>query len=592
MQNDRTDFIAEQTRDRVRLIWLRRGPANALHGPMIAELGRALANAGADPAVGGIVLAAEGAVFCAGADPSELTRTKGSGLAELCRALETGGKPVVAALQGNAFGAGLELALAAHARIALPAARLALPEVALGLVPAAGATQRLPRLVGAAPALRLLTQGAPLTAAEALAIGLVDHVVEDHLIDRAIALASELATRPLISAEDRREGMRDMATYRAALTTARARAEAGRMPAPIRLVECVEAAVLLPYEMGLAFERAAFEDMVASPEAQALMHAFQAERRALQPPPALAGRPAPRLATLGLWGGGGALADVARQALSAGLKVVLATPDRATLVAALERIAARQEEMVTAGQLSPAARDADWGRLTGTTGIEALSGADLVLHTPEAGAAALPATLPRAALGDGGGLSFFPAPATGLLSEVVIPEGQPPEPLALTYGLARRLGGKVVTCGAGGPLDARLRATLARVVGWLEGQGHARDTVATALAAYGIGAGARGRLPAPPPGSADLLAACLAALACEGLRLMDEGTTPRAGDIDAAATISGLFPRWEGGPMYQAQRRGLMVLRADLRARAATAPALFTPPPLLDRLIAEGRRLE
>ena len=73
---------------------------------------------------------------------------------------------------------------------------------------------------------------------------------------------------------------------------------------------------------------------------------------------------------------------------------------------------------------------------------------------------------------------------------------------------------------------------------------------------------------------------------------MDEGTTPRAGDIDAAATISGLFPRWEGGPMYQAQKRGLMVLRADLRARAETAPALFSPPPLLDRLIAAGKRLD
>lgn len=592
MQSDKTDFIADATRDAVRLIWLRRGPANALHGPMLAQLSRALTRALADPAVTAIVLAADGPAFCAGADPTELTRIKGEGLPELCRALESGAKPVVAALQGNAFGAGMELALAAHARIALPVARLALPEVALGLVPAAGATQRLPRLVGAAPALRLLTQGAPLTAGEALAIGLVDHVVEDHLIDRAVALAAELASRPLIAPENRREGLRDMASYQAAIAAARSRAEAGRMPAPLRIVDCVEAAVLLPYEMGLAFERAAFEDMVASPEAEALMHAFQAERRALQPPPALAGRPSPRLETLGLWGGGGPVADVARQALAAGLKVVLATPDRASLVAALERIAARQEEMVTAGQLSPAARDADWGRLSGTNAIEPLFGCDLVLHTPEADPGALPAALPRAGLGGSGGLSLFPAPVAGLLSELVVPPGQAPEPLALVYGLARRLGGKVITSATGGPLDARLRAALARAVGWLEGQGHARDTVATALAAYGIGAGARARLPAPPPGAADLLAPCLAALVCEGLRLMDEGCTPRAGDIDAATTISGLFPRWEGGPMYQAQRRGLMAVRADLRARAEAAPALFTPPPLLDRLIGEGRRLE
>lgn len=592
MQSDKTDFTAEQTRGAVRLIWLRRGPANALHAPMIAELGRALSRALTAPEISAIVLAAEGPVFCAGADPTELTRLSGPGLPGLCRALETGGKPVVAALQGNAFGAGLELALAVHGRIALPAARLALPEVALGLVPAAGATQRLPRLVGAGPALRLLTQGAPLTAAEALAIGLVDHVVEDHLIDRAVAFAGELASRPLVAPENRREGLREMTTYQAAIAAARPRAEAGRMPAPIRLVDCVEAAVLLPYEAGLAFERAAFEDMVASPEAEALMHAFQAERRALQPPPALTGRAAPRLTSLGLLGGGGAVADVARQALSAGLKVVLATPDRASLVAALERIAARQEELVTAGQLSPAARDADWSRLTGTNAVEPLFACDLVLHTPEADPAVLPASLPRAALGGQTGLCLFPAPVQGLLSEVVIPPGQAPEPLALVYGLARRLGAKVLTCGEGGPLDQRMRAALTRVVGWLEAQGHGRAEVAAALASYGIGAGARARLPLTPPGAASLLAPCLAALACEGLRLMDEGTTPRAGDIDAATTISGLFPRWEGGPMYQAQRRGLMAVRADLRSRAEIAPALFTPPPLLDRLIAEGRRLD
>lgn len=592
MHSETTDFIAEETQGAVRLIWLDRAPANALHAPLIAALGRAVARAAGDPAVTALVLAARGVVFCAGADPAELMRVKGAGLGDLCRAIEASPKPVVAALQGNAFGAGLELALAAHARIALPVARLALPEVALGLLPGAGATQRLPRLVGAEVALRLLTQGAPVSATEALAIGLVDHVVEERLIDRAVALASDMAARPLIPACDRREGMRDPQTYQAAITAARARAEAGRMPAPVRMADCVEAALLLPFDMGLSFERAAFEDCVATPEALGLMHAFQAERRALQPPPMLAGRPTPRLAALGVWGVGGMVADVARMALSTGMKVTLATPDRAALVACLERIAARQEEMVAAGQLSPAARDADWGRLHSASDPSALFGCDLVLTDGAADAAALPAALPQAALGGEGGLMLFPAPVPGQLAELVVAPGHPPEPVALAHGLARRLGGKVIVSGPGGPLDRRLRATLTRLVGWLEGQGAERATVAATLAAFGIGAGARARLPAAPAGSAAVLSACLAALACEGLRLLDEGAARRAGDIDAAATISGLFPRWEGGPMYLAQRRGLMALRADLQARAETAPALFAPPPLLDRLIAEGRSLD
>ena len=97
------------------------------------------------------------------------------------------------------------------------------------------------------------------------------------------------------------------------------------------------------------------------------------------------------------------------------------------------------------------------------------------------------------------------------------------------------------------------------------------------------------RLPEPPAGAAEVLAFCLAALMNEGARMVGEGVARRPSDVDAAALLSGLFPRWEGGPMYRADQTGLMALRADLRARAATHPQLFTPAPVIDQLIAEGR---
>lgn len=582
--------LATERRGDVALLWLDRAPANALDAGLIAALGAALAAAGRDAGVAAVLIAARGPVFSAGADPEELRRVKGAALPGLCLAIEAMGKPVVAVLQGNCLGAGLELALAAHGRIAAPVARLGLPEVALGLVPGAGGTQRLPRLIGAEGALRLLMQGNPITAAEALAAGLVDEVAEDRLIDRALVLARRLAAAPLVPAGARTEGLRDGKAWQLAVAEARKRAEAGRMPAPLRMVECVEAAQLLPFDAGLAFERAAFEDMAESPEAQGLMHAFLAERQAIRPPAGVAGQGAVP-ASVGIWGTAGTAAELARMALSAGLRVVIAAPDRAELVPGLGRIAARQEELVAAGQLTPSARDADWGRLTGATDAAALDGVDLVLVAPGADAGALGGGQPQVALSAPGGVALYPATAPGGLAEVVAGADADPAALALAHGLARRLGGRVIASGPGGPIDRRLRAALSRLIAVLEQAGTDRAAIAAALAFYGIGAGARSRLPAPPAAAADVVPACLAALACEGLRMVEEGVARRAGDVDAAATLSGLFPRWEGGPMYQADRRGLMVLRADLRARAAAEPQLFTPPALLDRLIAAGRGL-
>lgn len=584
-------------RDGAAILWLDRGPANLLDAGTLADLGAGLAQAQARADVGLVLIASRGPVFSAGADPTELMRPRGA-LPGLVAAILAARLPVVAVLPGNAMGAGLELALAAHGRIAHGAARLGLPEIALGLGPRAGASQLLPRLIGAGPALRLMLSGTPVTAAEALSLGLVDEVCDDQLIDRALALGRRLAAAPLVPAGERAPGLADGRAYQAAVAAARAEALASRMPAPPRIVDCVEAAQLLPLEAGLAFEAAAFGDLVASPEARGLFHAFQTERQATALPAGLAPAALPRLQGVALVGTGGPVAETARAALAQGLRVRLAAPDRAALTQTLEQIAARQAQMVAAGQLTETARDADWGRLSAEVGAAGLAGADLALVVPGADPAALPEGLPWAALAGEipGAVTLYPPPAPGLLAEISLPPDSPPgirpAVMAPVQALARRLGGKPVVCGPGGPVERRLRLQLARLVAALEAQGTARAVIAPALASGGIGAGtARAKLPPAPPGAAPILAAAQAALACEALRCLDEGVALRPGDVDAAAVLSGLFPRWQGGPLFQAEARGLMALRADLRERARGAPAVFAPPPLLDRLISEGTPL-
>lgn len=580
--------ISEDRRGSTLVVSLARPPVNALNAALMQALSQALARAAADPEVRAIVLAAEGAQFSAGLDVSELGKVKGAVLAGLCRQIETLGKPVVAALAGNCLGGAMELVLAAHARVAHTGARLGLPEISLGLLPCAGATQRLPRLTGAQVALKILMEGHPVTAAEALAMGFVDEVGEDAPIKRAVALAERLADEPPRQTIDRRDGMRDPVAYQAAVTAARSKIEGWRMPAYARLVDCVEAALLLPADMGLGFEQVAFEDVATTPEAQGLRHAFVAERRAVFPPSEVAAVAPPRLAAIAVLGAGGAVADVVRQALAAGMKVTLVEPDRAALTEVLGRIAARQEALVAEGQLTQAARDADWARLTGVLAGEGIDAVDLVLTSPD-GPRLANNPAPVIGLGGKGALVLHPALLAGGLAEISVTGAVPVAHQAAALAFARRLGWKVMMQGPGASIDQRLRAVLSRSIAHLEGLGQDRATIAATLAAFGLGAGARMKLPSPPANAGDILAFCLAALQNEGAKMVQDGAARRPSDIDAAALLSGLFPRWEGGPMFLADRMGLMALRADLRRRAEAAPRLFTPAPLLDMLIGEGR---
>lgn len=571
-------------------------PVNALSTQLRTELAQALAAARDNPEVQAVVIASDTPQFSAGADMAELGQSPPkTNLSALCSVIENFPKPVVAAMNGNAIGGGLELALAAHARVAESTALMGLPEVNLGILPGAGGTQRLPRLVGAGPALQIMLESQPVGAAKALAIGLIDAVVETGPQEAAIAMAAGLAGHPPRRTADRSDGLRDPAAYRAAILARRKQFASARIGAAIRIIDCVEAAQLLPMDQGLAYESAAFDDLVNTPAARGLRHAFMAERRALFAPADLASQALPTLNLVAVWGGGNRAGDVIVQALGAGLRVMLVEPKRDVLVATLEHIAARQAAGVAEGRLTPAARDADWARLGQSLDPAGLAGADLILLAPDAAALADDANLPpmitlaplppRAAAA---AVALIPAPAAGLAADLCAGNAAPVAVRAMALAFGRSLGWKVLFSGPGGPMDRRLRAAIATAITGLEAAGVDRSTIAAALASQGVGISESAPLPPAPPETQDVLSAYLAALANMGARMITEGVARRPADVDAAAIFHGIVPRANGGPMFWADQRGLIVLRADLRARATTGPQAYAPDSLFDQLIRDG----
>jgi 3-hydroxyacyl-CoA dehydrogenase len=586
----------------VLVLMLDNPPANALSPALRASLIAALRAPGDARAV---VLAGAGRNFSAATSVDAGGETGGEGglptLADLCRAVEDLDRPVVALLGGAAVGPGAELALAAHARVAEPEARLVLPEVGLGLPPQGGTTQRLPRLCGARDALDILLRARPVPAAEALVLGLVDLIAEGDALAAAVAHAAALpGPRPV---RERAEGLTDVDGNAAAVAEARAGASRGVLPAPARIVDCVEAALYLPFDNGLALEQVAFEDLAGTDEARGLIAAARAERRAAALPPAAA-RAAPRAAGhMGLSGSAPQMAPLALVALTRGLKVTWAEPDRARLAQNLKWLADRLEAEVRAGRLTALQRDADWARLAQAEGLAGLGAAGLVVHAaggPDLAVAQrmLPEAAHLVLNGAEGALGLSLAPsARG--AELALPAQSRPGDVALAVQLLRRLGLPPVLVGKMPVVGRRVagagRAALARLLAL----GVPRRVIAAALDGFGH---PMPDLPDPPAAApmrampeTEVIRRWLAAQANEGLRLLDARVALRPSDIDHVLVQGHAFPRWRGGPMHQASLRGLMVLRADMHRwmgdDTAGAP-LWSPAPLMDRLIASGRRLD
>src|SRR5207302_5698522 len=270
------------------IITINNPPVNALSPGVPEGIIAAVENAQKDSSIEGIVLIGGGRTFIAGADIKEFGKiTSGQkkrdvGLQPMLQALEDCPKPVVCAIHGTACGGGLETAMACHYRVAVPRAQLGQPEIKLGIIPGAGGTQRLPRLVGVAKAVEMCAEGNPITAQEALKLGLVDHLIEGDLLPGAIAFSRGIAAKPLRKTRERNEkdqlGNPEQNASVFAAAREKAHTKQRGMTAPLAAIDAVEAATRLSFEEGCQLERKLFDDCLFSDQSKALIHAFFGER--------------------------------------------------------------------------------------------------------------------------------------------------------------------------------------------------------------------------------------------------------------------------------------------------------------------------
>jgi len=377
--------VASQRHDGILVLTIDNPPVNALSADVRRGLADAIQAAQDDASVRAVLLVGAGRNFIAGADIREFGKPpQPPALPDVCNAIEASAKPVVAALHGAALGGGLEIALAAHYRIALPGARLGLPEVNLGLLPGAGGTQRAPRLAGAAAALDLMLSGRHASAEEALSLGLVDR-----LDSGADALAAGLAyARELLAqgaaprrTRDATAALADRAAAQAAIDAARAQVEARArgLFSPAKIIDAVQAALDQPFDAGLRTERALFLQCLDSPQRAGLVHAFFAERETAKAPETRAAQPRP-LERLGVVGGGTMGAGIAVAMLDAGLPVVMVEQDDAALARGRARVEQVYDLLIKKGRLDAAGKAERMARYRGATSYDALADADLIVE--------------------------------------------------------------------------------------------------------------------------------------------------------------------------------------------------------------------
>ena len=358
-------------------------PVNALGQAVRAGLLAAVEQAAADAAVKALLIVGEGKAFIAGADIREFGKpAMPPSLPEVCNAIEASGKLVVAAIHGAALGGGLEIALSAHYRLALPKAQLGLPEVNLGLLPGAGGTQRAPRVMGVKAATELMLSGKHLNAKAAVAAGLVDKLVEGD-----DALAAGLAyTRELLAAGGAVRRTRDIeiADKMAALADLEALAietakKARGLFSPMKIIECAKAAVELPFEQGLAKERELFLQCLESPQRQGLIHAFFAEREVSKIPEAKAAAPR-AFAKLAIIGGGTMGAGITVAALDAGFPVIMIERDAESIARGQANVEKVYNGLIAKGRMTEEGKAAIMARYTPSTSYDDLKDVDLVIE--------------------------------------------------------------------------------------------------------------------------------------------------------------------------------------------------------------------
>jgi 3-hydroxyacyl-CoA dehydrogenase len=364
-----------EVRDGIAIVTVDNPPVNALGAASIAPVIEGLDAAIRDTAVTAIVLRGAGGNFSGGADMKGFGKAASPTLRDLLDVLEASPKPVVAALDGHVLGGGLELALSCDYRVAAPRARLALPEIKRGLLPGAGGTQRLPRLIGAEAALEMILGGEPIDATRAHALGLVDELATGDVLDAALAFA-----RAKSGAARRRASDLTAAPDDAAIAAARKRAdpEARGGLAQHRAIDAVDDALHAPFADGMRRERERFVELLSSEQSKARIHLFFAEREAARLPEGVS--PAPEVKTAVVLGAGTMGSGIAMTCANVGIRTTLVDLKPELVERARAGIAANYASTVKKGRLSQAEMDARLALIDYATTLDAAADVDLVIE--------------------------------------------------------------------------------------------------------------------------------------------------------------------------------------------------------------------
>ena len=366
----------------VAVITLNSPPVNALSFGVRDGLYEGFKAAIADPAAKAIVLICAGRTFIAGADITEFGGAqKGASLFEVQEMMESSHKPVVAAIHGTALGGGLEVALCAHYRIAVPSAKCGLPEVNLGLLPGAGGTQRLPRIAGPQRALDMMLSGEHVPAAACLDMGLVDALAtEGNLLADAVAYARRIVAEnaPLAKVSDRPVAPMTADEF-AAVRKANAKRLKG-FKAPEAIIQTVEAAVSLPFAEGIKRERELFVPLVSSPESAAQRYVFFAEREVWKIPDVPNDTPTIPVQKVGIIGAGTMGGGIAMNFVNAGIAVTIVETAQDALDRGLGVVRANYERSAKNGRFPLADVDRRMGLITPSLSLDDLADCDLVIE--------------------------------------------------------------------------------------------------------------------------------------------------------------------------------------------------------------------
>ena len=601
--------------DGVAVISIANPPVNGLGHAVRVSLIEGLDRAASDPAVRAIVITGAGRAFSGGADMREFNSPRAGrepGLNTVLQALESSTKPVVAAVHSVAMGGGLELALACHYRVAAPGARIALSEVTMGLLPGAGGTQRLPRLIGLEAATNMIVHGASLLSEQLATSGLFDRIVEQDLGTAAMAFAREAAARPgphprardLAVQHDNPEGF-------IAITRAAVAERYKQLPAPARCIDAIEASFKLPFDEALALERRFFLELMNGPVSKALRHAFFAERAAAK----VAGiaedaapRPVREVAVIGagLMGSG-----IAMNFLNAGMPVRLLDVSPQAVQRGIDGMRRQYEAAVAKGRLTPDQAEQRMRLVTPVADIGAVRGADLVIEAvyedlelklqtfraldevmqPGAILATNTSTLDvdRIAAqtqrpGDVIGLHFFSPAHVMKLLEVVRGAKTTDEVLQTALQLARRIAKVAVVSGVcDGFIGNRMLAKYSRRAGELLEQGALPEQVDRAIEAFGLAMG---------PFRMGDLAGNDIGWAIRKRRYAEDPALPRF-ELGDRLCEAGYFGQKTGAGWYDyapGQRQALPSVRTRTMLEAywkdkGITPRKFSPQDIVERLV-------